>query len=95
MKNLEELRGEIDSIDRKIVELFEKRMELVSEVSDYKVKHKLPILNSLREGQVVERNLKGLKNRQLERYLEEFYLNLMDISKRYQKDKSDMIDRKL
>ena len=35
--DLLELRDEIDVVDRQIVELFEKRMDIASKVADYKI----------------------------------------------------------
>lgn len=89
MMDLDELRIEIDEIDRQIVELFESRMETVSKVSEYKVKNNLPVLNSLRETEVIEKNTKYLRNEELSPYLKEFYISLMDISKAYQKTKME------
>ena len=37
MKDLTEIRGQIDEIDRRIVELFEQRMELTDQVAAYKI----------------------------------------------------------
>lgn len=87
MKNLEELRLEIDKIDKEIVELFEKRMERVSEVSAFKAHHKLPVLNSIREAEVIEKNAEYLQNQDLKPYLKDFYIKLMDLSKDYQRSK--------
>ena len=88
MMNLEELRDEIDGIDKQIVELFERRMEAVSKVSDYKLQNNLPVLNSVREREVIEKNIKHLKNNELDIYLKSFYIKLMDISKDYQKTRN-------
>ncbi len=89
MTYLDELRYEIDNIDREMVKLFEKRMDIVADVAKYKIDKGLPILNSLREGQVVEKNIDYLKNKDLSPYLKEFYIRLMDISKDYQRVKID------
>lgn len=85
MTYLEELRCEIDDIDKRLVQLFEKRMETVSGVAKYKIENKLPVLNSLREGQVIDKNIDYLKNKDLSPYLKEFYIKLMDLSKDYQR----------
>lgn len=36
MRNLSEIRTEIDSIDEQIIELFKKRMDCAKEVGNYK-----------------------------------------------------------
>lgn len=83
--DLDELRTEINGIDKKLVELFENRMEIVSQISEYKLKNNLPVLNSLRENEVIEKNINYLKDKNLSPYLKDFYINLMNISKDYQK----------
>ncbi|OLS02349.1 prephenate dehydratase [Tissierella creatinophila] len=85
MTDLKELRGKIDDIDRKIVELFQERMEIVSGVAKYKKEKGLPVLNSIREGELIEKNINYLKNKELTPYLKEFYIKLMDLSKDYQR----------
>ena len=37
MVDLQDLRNEIDSIDRQMTELFEKRMEISRKVAEYKI----------------------------------------------------------
>ncbi len=84
MTYLEDLRVEIDKIDKELVELFEKRMEIVTEVAKYKIENKLPVLNSSREAEVIKKNTDYLKNKDLEYYLKDFFIKLMDLSKNYQ-----------
>lgn len=84
MEYLKELRGQIDSIDKEIVQLFEKRMEVVLNVAMYKMENNIPILDISREDEVINKNTIHLKNRELEDYLKEFYINLMNLSKNYQ-----------
>lgn len=86
---LEKLRIEIDKIDKEIVELFERRMNVVTRVSEYKTKNNIPVLDSVREAEVIEKNIRYLKNNELSPYLKSFYISLMDISKDYQKSLSD------
>lgn len=84
MEYLKELRGQIDSIDKEIIQLFEKRMEVVLNVAMYKMENNIPILDISREDEVINKNTIHLKNRELEDYLKEFYINLMNLSKNYQ-----------
>lgn len=84
MYDINELRKEIDEIDCELVKLFEKRMEVVEKVAKYKIDKNVPILNSSREKEVVDKNLKYLKNAQLQPYLKEFFINLMKLSKEIQ-----------
>ncbi len=89
MKDLEDLRREIDLIDRQIVELFEERMKTVSQVAEYKIKNQLPVLNSSREASLIEKNISHLRDKKLAPYLEDFYRSFMNISKDYQKSKME------
>lgn len=54
-KNLDQLRNDIDNIDRQITDLFKKRMETSIEVAKYKKEHKVPVLNSNREKEVLHK----------------------------------------
>lgn len=87
MKELVEYRNQIDEIDNEIVKLFEKRMEVVINVAKYKLDNEIPILNSGRENIVIEKNKEKLNNHELDDSLEEFFKNLMMISRNYQSKK--------
>lgn len=83
---LEKQRKKIDEIDKKIVRLFEERMKVVIEVAQIKKENNLEIFDSSRENLVIEKVKKYLENEKLEKFLEEFYKDLMNVSKKYQKD---------
>lgn len=55
MKDLQIIRNELDNIDEQIVELFKKRMEIVEEVADYKIRTGKPILDVSREKDKIDR----------------------------------------
>ncbi len=59
MKTIEELREEIDGINKGIVELLARRMEVAGEIAEYKKLHNLPIHVPEREKAVIE-NVKEL-----------------------------------
>ena len=84
MDDLLKLRQEIDSIDKELVELFEKRMEVVLKVSSYKKENKIEVINENRETEVINKGKKLLKDKKLEDYLVKFFFNLMKISKEMQ-----------
>lgn len=54
MKELTQIRQELDAVDRQIVALFEERMTLAREVATYKIAHGLPVLDRSREEQVLD-----------------------------------------
>lgn len=85
MNQLEEARIKINETDKAMAELFEKRMEAVKQVIGYKIENNLPIYDGAREAEVIERNMKNLKNSELKKYYRSYITALMGISKEYQK----------
>ena len=53
MTDLERYRDEIDEIDSEIVRLFEKRMKVIEEVAEYKIKTGKQVLDPARESQKI------------------------------------------
>lgn len=45
----EELRKEIDQIDRELVQLVEKRMKVSTEIAEYKLANNIPVMDAQRE----------------------------------------------
>ena len=82
--DLDKLRQEIDEIDRELVDLFEKRIDIVSKVADYKRKHGISVLDQKREDNLIEKNISYLKNQKLAIDTERFFRALMEISRDYQ-----------
>ena len=54
MSKLDELRKEIDQVDREITKLFEKRLFLTAQVGEYKKRQGMPVLDGERERQVLD-----------------------------------------
>jgi monofunctional chorismate mutase len=86
MKDLKEIRTKINNIDKEMLDLFIKRMNLSKEVIEYKIKYNLPILDEEREKEVIQNNLNNLNKKELENYYLEFIKEIMKISKEYQLD---------
>ncbi|MCY6485009.1 prephenate dehydratase [Clostridium aestuarii] len=84
MNELEKLREEINQIDKQLTELFEKRMNTVLKVAQYKKENNIPILNKNREEQVINRNNSYLENKDFETATAEFFKDVMSISRRLQ-----------
>ena len=70
MRDLKELRVEIDRIDRQMVALFEERMGISREVAEYKVATGKKILDKEREQQKLEA-VKALTDNDFNSYGEE------------------------
>ena len=82
---LEKQRAEIDVIDREIVALFERRMQVVVDVARIKKENGIAILDANREKEVITKVQSYLKDDTLKEELAEAYETLMKVSKEYQK----------
>lgn len=82
---LEKQRAEIDTIDREIVALFERRMQIVVEVARIKKENGIAILDANREKEVIKKVQSYLQDADLKEELAEAYETLMKVSKDYQK----------
>lgn len=54
MKDLSEIRVEIDKIDSELIELFRKRMDCAKAVGLYKKENNIPVLNQNRENEILD-----------------------------------------
>ncbi|MGL4362698.1 MAG: chorismate mutase [Cellulosilyticaceae bacterium] len=90
---LKECRKEIDKIDEQLIQLFEKRMEVVSEVARYKAANGLEIFQKKREDEVIEKNLKRLTKPDLQIYTTQFFEKLMELSRIYQSEQIGNIEK--
>lgn len=54
MKDLGEIRVEIDKIDNELIELFKKRMDCAKAVGLYKKENNIPVLNQNRENEILD-----------------------------------------
>jgi len=85
--NLNEIRNEINSIDKELVNLLEKRFNLVLLVGQYKVAHNLPIFDENREKIVIETCKNQLENKSYSNNIEEIYIQIMNTCKSIEKNK--------
>ena len=79
--DLKQLRDGIDGIDKEILSLFMKRMELCKGVADYKKKHDMPVFQGGREQQVIDRIQELTEDKRLEKGTAALFTTIMDISK--------------
>ncbi len=86
MNRLELARIEINRVDKEIAKLFQERMKAVEEVINFKIENNLDILDSSRENEVIERNKKFIEEKKYEKYYVDLIINIMRISKNYQKE---------
>ena len=69
-----------------MIELFKKRMEVVTSVAAYKKEHALPILDAKRESELLER-IGEMAGDELGGYAKELYTTFMKVSRDYQEKK--------
>ena len=81
---LDKQRAEIDVIDREIVSLFERRMQVVMDVARIKKENGIAIFDASREKEVIAKVQSYLKDATLKEELAEAYETLMKVSKDYQ-----------
>ena len=86
---LDKQRAEIDAIDREIVSLFERRMQVVMEVARIKKENGMAIFDAGREKEVIAKVQSYLTDEGLKEELREVYETLMKVSKDYQKIQMD------
>ena len=84
MNELENLREKIDSIDKEMIALFEKRMDIVADIAAYKIKNNLPVLNQNREDIVVSKVKSTVKNKDYADSAANLIKDIMEISKKFQ-----------
>lgn len=81
---LEDLRVRIDEIDKKLVKLFEERMDVVKSVGIYKKEHGLNVLDSSRENEVIDKNLSYVNDEDKKEYIKDIFEKLMSVSRNSQ-----------
>ncbi len=84
MKELQELREEIDEIDRQIVELFERRMAVSEEVAEFKINTGKKVFDKDRERSKIE-TLTSMAHNDFNRHgVEELFSQIMSMSRKKQ-----------
>ena len=84
MKDLKQCREQLDIIDEKIIELFEKRMLVIKDVALYKKQNNLPIVDEEREKVMLKNNIEKFNKAELKQYYQTILNAYLDVSKQYQ-----------
>lgn len=84
MNELEQYRKEIDEIDRELLALFERRMDVAVRVANYKKENNLPIYDEERESKIIKKNRDNLKNKHYDLSARRFFLSVMELSRSLQ-----------
>lgn len=85
MDQLSQARQSIEKIDKEMARLYEKRMDAVCEVWQYKKKQGLCIEDKKREESLLARNVSYIKNKAYRESYIEFMQFVMNNSKKFQK----------
>lgn len=80
-----ELREQISKIDKEMLDLFIKRMEVSRLIGLYKKEHHLPVFDPRREKEIIDKQKELLSNEDLWPFYKPFIKTMMDVSKEYQK----------
>lgn len=84
MKDIKELRKEIDAIDDEMIPLFERRMNVAKQVAEYKRAAGATVLQSGREKEVLDLAVWRLENKEYSNEARDFMTAVMDLSKEVQ-----------
>ncbi|MBZ3643983.1 chorismate mutase [Enterococcus faecium] len=82
--SLETLRQKIDTIDRELVALLEKRMDTVTKIGQVKKEENQAVYDAKREQQVLDKVVSLLKNKGYKETITDTYVDLMKHSREYQ-----------
>ncbi|MCC0671253.1 prephenate dehydratase [Clostridioides sp. ES-S-0145-01] len=85
MEDLTRYRNKIDDIDKELVQLFEKRMNIVLEIARYKMKNNTTILQKDREEKVLSKAVDNLEDKKYSQETVQFFNSVMEVSRNLQK----------
>ena len=83
MKDISELRKEIDAIDDSIASLYVRRMEVAKSIGEFKQENKIGVGDASRERQIINRVTKDMPE-EFKLYAKQLYDTLFSTSKAYQ-----------
>ncbi len=83
--DLSSAREKINNIDKEIVQLLEKRFDIVMEIGQYKKKGNLPVYDEEREKAVIKSCISYLENKHYSKAIEEVYTQIMTSSRGLEK----------
>ena len=84
MTDLEKARQIINSVDKEMSQLFEKRMNAAKLVAKYKKEHGLPVEDLTREEDIIQKNAELIENEDYRSYYVNFLRSNIELSKQLQ-----------
>lgn len=85
-KNIDELRTEIDAIDKKMVDLLTARIEVVKEIGRYKKENNISIGAPVRELTKIKDLFESIKDPYAAKYMVKISQYIFEVSKEIQQD---------
>lgn len=79
--DLEKARIEINNLDKEIVQLLEKRFQVVLEIGKYKKENNIPVYDEQREKTVIKNCVSYLNNKDFSKQIKDIYIQIMNSSK--------------
>ena len=89
MRDLSEIRVDIDAIDKQIVALYEQRMTLTKQVAEYKIANNKPVLDAAREVAKLDKVESLVENPANAKGARELFEAIMAISRAQQQELID------
>ena len=83
INDINDIRKEIDEIDKELVDLYIRRMNCSARVAEYKREHGMPVLDASRERALLNK-ISELSGSELEGYTRTLYSTILDLSRSYQ-----------
>lgn len=84
--DMKKLRTQIDSIDAKILKLYEERMDIVRAIGQYKKENNLPVYDAKREDAKLDNVFASVQNREYADGAAQLFITLMQASREFQED---------
>ena len=84
MSDINKWREEIDNIDKKMAELFERRMNISKQIAEIKKINGSPIIDKKRETEIIKKNSNLINDDNIKEYYVLFFKNLINLSVSYQ-----------
>ena len=82
MRDLAEVRVDIDKVDKEILNLFQKRMELACQVAEYKIATGKKVYDKAREDEKLDKLSSYVDDAFSEQAVRELYTQIMSISRK-------------
>lgn len=86
MDLLNQARKIINEVDEEMAKLFVRRMQAAEMVAEYKKENGMPILDPIREEQVIQKNAARIESEEMRSYYIPFIRRNMEISRSYQQN---------